>query len=146
VEKGARRRFTHRASQLPCTVDPTRRAVVPSSGLTQRAAFPLSVAIYAAVLPSGDKEIPDVWVPYVNSEPSGGLIWRLKTRSSEGAWRNCDSTQPPMYLTMMQDAGYTEAATSDGRLTRRVANRKWYAKHKGATPASNQVLLFRRPV
>jgi len=55
------------------------------------------------------------------------------------------STQLPMYLAMMEDAGYAEAATSDGRLTRRVANRKWYAKHKGATPASNEVLLFHRP-
>jgi len=55
------------------------------------------------------------------------------------------ATQLPRYLDAMTTAGFAETTTSDGRLTRRVANRKWYAKHKGATPASNEVLLFHRP-
>lgn len=54
-------------------------------------------------------------------------------------------TQLPMYLAAMETAGFVEIAPPDGRLTRRVANRKWYAKHKGVTPASNEVLLFHRP-
>jgi hypothetical protein len=53
--------------------------------------------------------------------------------------------QLPMYLAAMEKAGFVEDAPDDGRLTRRVANRKWYAKHKGATPSSNEVLLFHRP-
>lgn len=54
-------------------------------------------------------------------------------------------TQLPTYLAAMKTAGFAETVTSDGRLTRQVANRKWYAKHKGATPASSEVLLFHRP-
>jgi DNA methylase len=53
--------------------------------------------------------------------------------------------QLPTYLSAMEAAGFVEAEPQKRRLTRRVANRKWYAKHKGATPASNEVLLFHRP-
>ena len=54
-------------------------------------------------------------------------------------------TQLQEYLAAMEAAGFKEHTTSDGRLTRHVANRKWYAKHKGSTPASVEVLLFHRP-
>jgi hypothetical protein len=48
--------------------------------------------------------------------------------------------QLPMYLECMQAAGLVEC---DGvRLGRRVPNRKWYAKLKGAVDASTEVLLI----
>src|SRR5580704_14590031 len=77
------------ASSVPAS----RRAVVPSSGRTQRAAFLWFVATKAAVLPSGDNERPVDRVPNVKSEPSGGLIWRLNARSSAGACRKRDAAQ-----------------------------------------------------
>ena len=56
------------------------------------------------------------------------------------------SEQLPMYLDAMTQAGFVEAAgIPDGGLHRRVPNRKWYAKLKGAVDASSEVLLIHRP-
>ena len=57
-------------------------------------------------------------------------------------------SQLPKYLAAMAEAGF-EAATppglQEGRLSRHVPNRKWYAKLHGAVDASSELLLFHRP-
>lgn len=55
-------------------------------------------------------------------------------------------TQLPRYLEAMETAGFRETfLTNTGkRLTRRVPNRKWYAKLKGPVDASCELLLFHR--
>jgi hypothetical protein len=52
----------------------------------------------------------------------------------------------PQYLATMRAAGYREAARNDHRLTRRVPNRKWYARLRGATSAASEVLLVHKPI
>jgi hypothetical protein len=54
-------------------------------------------------------------------------------------------TQLPEYLEAMEEAGFKEYDRDGDRPIRRVANRKWHAKHIGETSASNEVLLFHRP-
>jgi hypothetical protein len=54
------------------------------------------------------------------------------------------ATQLPLYLESMQKAGLEECHVEGGRLGRRVPNRKWYAKLKGAVDASTEVLLIHR--
>jgi hypothetical protein len=60
------------------------------------------------------------------------------------------SWQLPAYLGVMQDAGFREATysslanTRDGRVWRGVPNRKWYARTRGESSASNEVVLFHR--
>lgn len=57
------------------------------------------------------------------------------------------SEQLPLYLTAMQKAGFDEIRSADleeGRLTRRVANRKWYAKLQGNVDASTEFLFVHR--
>jgi hypothetical protein len=53
--------------------------------------------------------------------------------------------QLPRYLDAMERAGLEECHIDGGRLGRRVPNRKWYAKLKGAVDASTEVLLIHRP-
>jgi len=58
------------------------------------------------------------------------------------------SEQLPLYLTAMQQAGFDEirsAHLEEGRLKRRVANRKWYAKLQGDVDAATEFLLVHRP-
>jgi hypothetical protein len=55
------------------------------------------------------------------------------------------SAQLPLYLEAMEKAGLEECHVDGGRLGRRVPNRKWYAKLKGAVDASMEVLLIHRP-
>ena len=50
-------------------------------------------------------------------------------------------TQLPEYLSCMSEAGFEEVA---GRLSRRVPNRKWYAKLKGNVDAATEYLLIHR--
>lgn len=55
--------------------------------------------------------------------------------------------QLPLYLSAMRDAGFREIRTSglvETRLSRRVANRKWYAKLQGDGDASTEYLLVHR--
>lgn len=58
--------------------------------------------------------------------------------------------QLPRYLETMEDAGFCECFADevndsiDNRLWRSVPNRKWYAGLKGATPSSNEVVLFHK--
>jgi DNA methylase len=55
-------------------------------------------------------------------------------------------TQLPRYLGSMYAAGFEEVDVGgEDRLDRRVPNRKWYAKLKGAVDASSELLLFHRP-
>lgn len=59
------------------------------------------------------------------------------------------SWQLPEYLRVMAAAGFEEASikladTPDGRVWRRVPNRKWYASRRGIIHASQEVLLFHR--
>ena len=57
------------------------------------------------------------------------------------------STQLPLYLQAMQDAGFEEwrpSVVGKERLRRRVPNRKWYARLQGELDASSEVLLFHR--
>jgi hypothetical protein len=60
------------------------------------------------------------------------------------------SWQLPEYLKVMAHAGFSEvnidslANSADGRIWRRVPNRKWYADHNGLTGGSNEVVLFHR--
>jgi len=60
------------------------------------------------------------------------------------------SWQLPLYLDVMQDAGFVESKTSslantgDGRIWRSVPNRKWYADQKGVIGSSKEVVLFHR--
>lgn len=63
---------------------------------------------------------------------------------SEPSW------QLPLYLEMMEEAGYVEvlfrswANSADGRLWRRIPNRKFYADQMGDTTSSKEVVLFHR--
>jgi len=56
--------------------------------------------------------------------------------------------QLPRYGLMMKRAGFAEmkfphlANAPDGRVWRRVPNRKWYASQQGGTNSSNEVVLF----
>jgi hypothetical protein len=52
--------------------------------------------------------------------------------------------QLPTYLECMRMAGLVECSVSGGRLARRVANRRWYAKLKGEVDASTEFLLIHR--
>jgi DNA modification methylase len=60
------------------------------------------------------------------------------------------SWQLPEYLEAMERAGFAEttlpklANAPDGRIWRRVPNRKWYADHKGSTSSSSEVVLFHK--
>ena len=60
------------------------------------------------------------------------------------------SWQFPEYLQVMKQAGFTEIRlpiltnSPDGRLWRRVPNRKWYADRMGEIPSSREVVLFHR--
>jgi hypothetical protein len=59
------------------------------------------------------------------------------------------TTQLPRYLACMKEAGFEEwifAGQCEERLGRRVPNRKWYAKLKGAVDASSEILLIHRPI
>ena len=52
--------------------------------------------------------------------------------------------QLPMYLAAMEEAGFAEVRSSslrEDRPTRRVANRKWYAKLQGDIDAATEFLL-----
>jgi hypothetical protein len=55
------------------------------------------------------------------------------------------AAQLPLYLEAMEKAGLEECHVEGGRLGRRVPNRKWYARLKGAVDASMEVLLIHRP-
>ena len=56
--------------------------------------------------------------------------------------------QLPRYLKAMRNAGFIEAVflelakSADGRLWRKIPNRKWHAMSKGDTPGSREVVLF----
>jgi len=57
------------------------------------------------------------------------------------------STQLPLYLQAMHDAGFEEwrpSVVGKDRLGRRVPNRKWYARLQGELDASSEVLLLHR--
>jgi len=60
------------------------------------------------------------------------------------------SWQLPEYLRVMSLAGFSEITienmmnSADGRIWRRVPNRKWYADHKGLTGGSTEVVLFHK--
>jgi hypothetical protein len=62
--------------------------------------------------------------------------------------------QLPKYLEEMERAAFAELAPScctyeslvEGRIWRDVPGRKWYAKNRGRTGGSREVLLFHRPV
>lgn len=57
------------------------------------------------------------------------------------------SDQLPLFLTAMQRAGFDEIRSADlgqGRLKRRVANRKWHAKLQGDVDAATEFLLIHR--
>ncbi len=57
------------------------------------------------------------------------------------------STQLPLYLQAMHDAGFEEwrpSVVGKDRLGRRVPNRKWYARLQGDLDASSEVLLLHR--
>lgn len=56
-------------------------------------------------------------------------------------------SQLPRYLAAMDRAGFDEVdlLSRESRLVRRVPNRKWYAKLKGAVDASRELLLFHAP-
>lgn len=59
--------------------------------------------------------------------------------------------QVARYLKMMRESGFDEftipelANSSDGRVWRAVPNRKWYARQRGKTSASKELVLFHRP-
>jgi hypothetical protein len=60
------------------------------------------------------------------------------------------SWQLPRYLRTMDEAGLAEQllpalqGEGDGRLWRRVPGRRWYSDQRGATPGSQEVVLFHR--
>jgi hypothetical protein len=55
------------------------------------------------------------------------------------------ATQLPSYLAAMDAAGFARRELPGADLTRRVPNRKWYAKLKGHVDASAELLLFHTP-
>src|SRR5258705_5341136 len=58
--------------------------------------------------------------------------------------------QLPRYIEAMEEAGLTEfflqtlKGQHDGRLWRSVPGRRWYSAQRGATPGSQEVVLFHR--
>jgi len=69
-------------------------------------------------------------------EPGGHVVQLIGFSQAE--------TQLPVYLECMRLAGLVECSVSGGRLARRVANRRWYAKLKGDVDASTEFLLIHR--
>lgn len=63
---------------------------------------------------------------------------------SDPAW------QLPRYLQVADEVGFSEvkvpalANCRDGRVWRRIPNRKWYADQRGPIPSSREVMLFHR--
>jgi len=58
------------------------------------------------------------------------------------------STQLPRFQNSMAEAGFVEwtpAKLAQARISRRVPNRKWYAKIRGTMDTSSELLLFHRP-
>jgi len=60
-------------------------------------------------------------------------------------------TQLPRYLSVLKQAGFSEhkllspSSSCDGRLWRRVPNRKWYNRTKLNSSTRNEVVLFHKP-
>ena len=101
----------------------------------------------------GDRSYPELRTYFSAAKGAFSSIARIAdTRTlivqmvafSEPRW------QLPAYLEAMASAGLTEARPTslanakDGRLWRRVPNRKWYADQRGHGGASKEVVLFHR--
>lgn len=101
----------------------------------------------------GDRQEDELTSYYKNTYQSFASLAKLSGRRtilvqmvafSEPDW------QLPLYLDVLQEAGFQEhkipalANSRDGRLWRRVPNRKWFADYQGQTSASREAVLFHR--
>lgn len=99
----------------------------------------------------GDRKNADLSSYYSNSLDAFSSLAKICNRNtitvqmvafSDRSW------QLPLYLEMMEQAGFAEqkvrdlGTSRDGRLWRVVPNRKWYADYKGRTSSSKEVVLF----
>src|SRR5215469_273288 len=78
------------------SVSGSSRAAPPSSGRTQSPTFPLTEAVYAAILPSGEiARSPKGPPPKTNRPFGGGSIWSRSGCPFGGAWRKYETAHPP---------------------------------------------------
>jgi len=103
----------------------------------------------------GDRKQPELTSYYDAAFAAFSSIAKIAAREttvvqmiafSDSSW------QLPEYLTTMERAGFREilfrelSDTADGRLWRKIPNRKFYANQKGDTMSSKEVVLFHRPI
>jgi hypothetical protein len=101
----------------------------------------------------GDRKRRDLGPYYENLRAAFSSLARIADENtllvqlvafSDPAW------QLTTYLNVMEEAGFKEMApqgaanSSDGRVWRRVPNRKWYALQKESQPTAKEVVLFHR--
>jgi hypothetical protein len=101
----------------------------------------------------GDRKYPELKTYFDNVRATMSSVAALTDKRtvivqmvafSEPSW------QLPRYLETMEDAGLREVRLPtlrrerDGRLWRTVPSRRWYSDQRGATPASQEVVLFHR--
>jgi hypothetical protein len=101
----------------------------------------------------GDRKYPKLKTYFDNIRAVMSSVTALANRRtvvvqmvafSERGW------QLPRYLETMEEAGLQEMflpmlnGKRDGRLWRTVPGRRWYSKQRGATPASEEVVLLHR--
>jgi hypothetical protein len=93
---------------------------------------PTGEANYFAMITSAFSSVADLLAP-------GGYAIQLVGFSDAGS-------QLPVYLSCMQQAGLEECHVTGGRLDRKVANRRWYAKLQGDSldTATEYMLIHRR--
>lgn len=102
----------------------------------------------------GDRKEIELHSYYENVGAAFGSVRKICDRSTVivqlVAFTN-PSWQLPKYLSVMSDAGLEEITlpsihgSSDGRIWRKVPNRRWHAHQMGDTPGSCEVVLIHKP-
>ena len=101
----------------------------------------------------GSRKEADLSVYYQQAQAAFSALARIANNNtmlvqmvafSDPSW------QLPRYLATMKESGFHEVRFSslsnspDGRIWRRVPNRKWYANQQGDIPTSKEIVLFHR--
>jgi hypothetical protein len=101
----------------------------------------------------GDRQYPKLATYFANIRAVMSSVAALAGRNtiivqmvafSDQRW------QLPRYLETIEEAGFQELfvpmlrGQRDGRLWRTVPGRRWYSDQRGATPGSQEVVLFHR--
>jgi hypothetical protein len=101
----------------------------------------------------GDRQYPGLKTYFDNIEGSMSSVAALADKDTivvQMVAFSAPDWQLPRYLEAMEEAGLNEMfmpilkAEGDGRLWRSVPGRRWYSAQRGATPGSQEVVLFHR--